>query len=210
MSADWCRRNPVDSLCALRTPHQQRVPTIAVHKWPSCRKLRKCLDTTCRQALCDARGVCIAGLRFSSPPCEPTRPLHTFRFINAGQTSYQMVHNGGPKNRALRAQDGLSACLDHVGGHRPVWWSRCRSAYLVRHDAGLRCKTLDGLRSHGCLALAHVARPEQELPVQVAGLDRVQVHLRREHKHRWRWSAGPILWQGAAALLKPRAPVEVD
>ena len=44
-------------------------------------------------------------------------------------------------------------------------------------NLGVGPEALDGLGSCGSLALPHMAAPEQELAVEVADLDRVQIHL---------------------------------
>ena len=48
---------------------------------------------------------------------------------------------------------------------------------MVCDDVGLGFDPLDHLRRHPGLAHAHVVPPEEELTVQVGGLDRVQVDL---------------------------------
>ena len=53
-------------------------------------------------------------------------------------------------------------------------------AHLVRGDGDARPHRAHRLGRHARLALPHVPLAEQELPVQVAGLDGVQVDLRRE------------------------------
>lgn len=50
-------------------------------------------------------------------------------------------------------------------------------AHLVCFDVCCRSKCLDHLCCHLCLALAHMGAPEQKLPVEVAGLNCVQINL---------------------------------
>jgi hypothetical protein len=61
----------------------------------------------------------------------------------------------------------------HVAGTLPVMEGVC----LVRHYAGAGAEAAHGLSGHPGLALAHVALAEEELAVQVAGLDGVHVDL---------------------------------
>ena len=54
---------------------------------------------------------------------------------------------------------------------------RPRPTHLVCGDVGEGRERLDHLCCHLRLALPHMAAPEQELSVEVAGLDGVQVDL---------------------------------
>jgi len=56
-----------------------------------------------------------------------------------------------------------------------LWW--VHSPHLVCFYVGCRCKGLDHLCCNLCLALPHMRPPEEELPVEVAGLNGVKVDL---------------------------------
>ena len=49
--------------------------------------------------------------------------------------------------------------------------------HLLRDNVGGRGERLDDLRRHGRLALAYVVLAEEELAVEVADLNRVQIDL---------------------------------
>lgn len=79
--------------------------------------------------------------------------------------------------RCCLPRPDAAAAPNHVPLFQGPTHSRPEAAHLVGHDFGIGREGAHHLRGYLRLALADVVLAEQELAVEIAGLDRVQVDL---------------------------------
>jgi hypothetical protein len=71
----------------------------------------------------------------------------------------------------------VHADLSFCEGYCPAASTSVKETYLMGNDLCVWGKRAHDIRGHHGLALSHMVFSEQKLPIQVAGLDGVQVDL---------------------------------